>query len=123
MTIRYSTVVQIKNGNRWEFYSQQAWKRADYPYEAGETPMSDVDYLQACPETAPSGKLRIMPRGEGQDFPNVHAAFMQDEERESESCVTCAGMGTLQGTIDRGSRIRCTTCNGSGIRRAKAGVR
>lgn len=79
MTIRRSTVVQIKNGNRWQFFSQQSWKEAEYSYEQGETPMADQKYLAACKEIEPSATLRIMPLAEGETFPFCHAGTLMDE--------------------------------------------
>lgn len=61
MIIRWSTVIQIKEGRRWVFFSQQSWKEAQYTYEAGEMPMSDADYLAACRELEPKAELRIAP--------------------------------------------------------------
>jgi hypothetical protein len=79
MTIRWSTVIQAKNGNRWHFFSQQAWKEAQGSYEQGEVPMSDGDYLKACQELEPNAILRIMPLVNGQAFPMCHAGTVVDE--------------------------------------------
>ena len=62
MTIQYSTIIEVKENGKWSFFSQQAWKQAQYPYEAGETPMTDAQYLDVCKQIEPDKEIRISPK-------------------------------------------------------------